>query len=59
MQEINAEPYWPGVWRMIQSLHPKARKEFVDSIGEDELEKIRLAAEHVEAQERAAKEIKG
>ena len=52
MKEINVEPYWPGVWRHIQSLHPETRAKFITNIGEDEYEKIRLAAKRVEEEEK-------
>jgi len=51
MREINVEPYWPGVWNYIQSLHPTAKARFTENIGQDELEKIRLAAERVELEQ--------
>ena len=55
MKEINVEPYWPGVWRHIQALHPTAKAKFIASVGKDEYEKIRAAAKHVEEQEKCQK----
>lgn len=55
MEEINVEPYWPGVWKHIQALHPTAKAKFIASVGKDEYEKIRAAAKHVEEQEKCQK----
>ena len=55
MQEINNEPYWPGVWNHIQSLPLESRNKFIDSVGADEYEKIRLAAERVRREEENAR----
>lgn len=52
MKEINVEPYWPGVWRHIQSLHPSVKAKFISNIGKDEYEKIRAAAKRVEDKEK-------
>jgi hypothetical protein len=55
MKEINVEPYWPGVWRHIQALHPSVKAKFITNIGEDEYEKIRAAAKRVEEEEKNAR----
>ena len=56
LREINVEPYWPGVWNHIQSLNPTIRTRFIENVGEDEYEKIRLAAVRVLEEEKNARD---